>query len=70
MTIAVDLGRKATKQTNKQTNLKMVNDFVVTLANSADPDEMLCFAAFHLGFIVCTRTRLWGSMVYQCSCSS
>ena len=24
----------------------MVNDFVVTLANSADPDEMLCFAAF------------------------
>ena len=48
----------------------MVNDFVVTLANSADPDEMLCFAAFHLGFIVCTRTRFWGSMVYQCSCSS
>ena len=48
----------------------MVNDFVITLANSADPDEMLCFAAVHQGFIVCARTRLLGSMVYQFSCSS
>ena len=51
MTIAVDLGRKARKQTNKQTNkqaffcLKIFLNFT----NSVDPDEMQHFAAFHLG---------------------
>ena len=36
MTIAVDLGRIATKQTNK------------TFTNSEDPGEMQHYAAFHL----------------------
>ena len=37
MTIAVDLGRIATKQTNK------------TFTNRVDPDEMQHYATFHLG---------------------
>ena len=39
MTIAVDLGRKATKQT------KLLSED----ANSVDTDEMQHYAAFHLG---------------------
>ena len=45
LTIAVDLGRKATKQTNK--------------TNIADPDEMLHNAAFHFGLhFFCQSTHL------------
>ena len=36
MTIAVDLGRKATKQTNKQTKTR----YISTLVNSMDPDQL------------------------------
>ena len=53
MTIAVDLGRKATK-TNKQVRNFKFNMFlslkiVFILANSVDPDEMPHTVAFHLG---------------------
>ena len=76
MTIAVDLGRKATKQTNKPMEFPLQFDnsyvrmfhyiycgvtgynfpkyiafltlkIVCVLAKSADPDEMLLYAAFH-----------------------
>ena len=43
MTIAIDLGRKAAKQTQKK---PYQSDFI--LANSADTDEMFTYGAFHL----------------------
>ena len=51
MTIAVDLGRKATEQTNKM-------NIIFTSANSSDPDEMLPYGAMHLGFTVYQSTCL------------
>ena len=44
MTIAIDLGRKAAKQTQKK---PYQSDFI--LANSADTNEMFTYGAFHLG---------------------
>ena len=43
MTIAIDLGRKAAKQTQKN---PYQSDF--NLANSADTDELFTYGAFHL----------------------
>ena len=54
MTLAVDLGRKAIKQTNKYVSSFCIgNTCMGTLVNSEDPDEMPHNVRFHKVVTVC-----------------
>ena len=58
MTIAVDMGRKATKQTNKQTT---------KIANNMDPDQTAPLGAVWSGFIVFASIMklVWSAFEYR-----
>ena len=71
MTIAVDWHVKQQNKQNKQTNRKKFLNYdvflslkvVLILANSADPDEMQHYAAFHLG-LPCLPKYLFRRFLY------